>query len=101
MGDETSIYLNDKVDAGRQLAARQQAGKSASIRRAYLEYGVGDVASDDYDVADPAVWQAAHPLIGYHNWTMGRMSEEYDRALSENNLDGFRNNYLNQRLNAS
>ena len=100
MGGTGSVYFNEKVDAGRLLVGRQLLGEMAGSRRAYVEYGVGDVGSDDYDPADRTMWQT-HPLLGRCNWTLERMAEEFDRALAENNLDGFRNNYLNQRLAVS
>ena len=101
MGNEKSIYFNSKVDAGRELATEQLRGNLLHVRRAYMEWGVGDVTSDDYDVEDRTIWLNAHPLIGYHNWTLDRMADEYDRYKSERNVDGFRNNYLNQRMAAS
>ena len=98
MGNASSIYFNAKVDAGRELAVLQQAGKAKQVRRAYVEYGVGDVRSEDYDPADRQVWARAHPLLGYCNWDEERMADEYDRLTAEDMLDLFRNQYLNQRL---
>ena len=98
MGGPSSPYFNRKVDAGRVLANEQAAGRSVGIRRAYVEYGVGDVGSDDYDASDPEVWADAHPMLGFCNWTIERMADEYDRCQAEGNLEMFRNNFLNQRL---
>ena len=100
MGGPTSQYFNRKVDAGRAIAEQQAAGQSKHLRRAYVEYGVGDVASDDYDAGDPKVWAAAHPMLGFCNWTLERMGDEYDRCVAEGNVEMFRNNFLNQRLRA-
>ena len=98
MGGPNSPYFNRKVDAGRVLAKEQAAGRAKEVRRAYVEYGVGDLGSDDYDCSDPAVWREAHPMLGFCNWTEERMADEYDRCLAEGNLEMFRNNFLNQRL---
>ena len=98
MGGPFSPYFNRKVDAGRVLANEQAAGRASGIRRAYVEYGVGDVASDDYDCSDPKIWREAHPMLGHHNWSEDRMADEYDRCLAEGNLEMFRNNFLNQRM---
>ena len=100
MGGPFSPYFNRKVDAGRVLATEQAAGKAGHLRRAYVEYGVGAVGSDDYDASDPKVWAEAHPMLGLCNWTTERMADEYDRCLAEGNLEMFRNNFLNQRLAA-
>ena len=80
------------------LAEQQAGGQSKAVRRAYLEYGVGDVGSDDYDASDPKIWAEAHPMLGYCNWTTERMADEHDRCAAEGTLEMFRNNYLNQRL---
>ena len=80
------------------LQTEQAAGRVTNVRRAYVEYGVGDVASDDYDCSDPKIWREAHPMLGHHNWSEERMADEYDRCLAEGNLEMFRNNFLNQRL---
>ena len=98
MGGPQSPYFNRKVDAGRDIALEQAAGRAKNVRRAYVEYGVGNVSSDDYDASDPKVWADAHPMLGFCNWTVERMGDEYDRCLADGNLEMFRNNFLNQRL---
>ena len=101
MGVESSGYFNRKVSAGRKIAAAQTDGESPSMRLAYFEWGVGDVPPDGYDPADRQLWLRAHPMLGYANWTLERMTEKYDIANSEDDIPRFQQEYLNQLFAAS
>lgn len=54
-GDETSLYLLDKVRRGRHLV---ETGRDARI--AYLEWSI----PEDADIDDPAVWLRYLPAVG-------------------------------------
>ena len=100
MGVETSGFWNRKVHAGRELARAQCEGNWPRLRAAYIEYGVGDVKPDSYDPSDPALWHRAHPMLGWGHWSVERMAEKYDIARSEDDLERFQQEYLNQMFAA-
>jgi hypothetical protein len=55
-GDETSLWLRPKVEAGRLAAQVGEAGASA-----FFEWS----APDGADPGDPATWRAAMPALGH------------------------------------
>jgi Terminase large subunit, T4likevirus-type, N-terminal len=57
MGTDASIYLNRKVETGRLIAEQDRD----DARVCYFEWS----APDDADIADPAVWAACTPALGY------------------------------------
>lgn len=56
-GTATSSYLRDKVELGREHVRR---GIQTGV--AYFEWSADGL---DVDVADPAVWRAVHPGVGF------------------------------------
>lgn len=73
MGTDASLYLNRRVDAGRVIA---EEGRDDS-RIAYFEWS----APDDADIADPAVWAACTPALGY-TIDLDTIRAEYESNLS-------------------
>lgn len=57
MGTDKSLYLNRKIDAGRAFALEDKD----DARTAYFEWS----APEDADIADPAVWAACTPALGF------------------------------------
>jgi phage terminase large subunit-like protein len=81
-GNERSVYLRGKVDAGR---ARTSLGVTDAV--AYFEWS----ASDDEDPADPATWTRCMPALGH------TVPEQAIRAEFESmELPEFRRAFLNQ-----
>lgn len=87
-GDEHSRYLWRKVRAGRAACA---AGTPSRV--AYFEWS----APDDADYADPDVWYACSPALGY-TIDEAFLHAEWDRLsrLGQDGIDTFRRGYLNQ-----
>lgn len=57
MGTDASIYLNGKIETGRMMATEDRDDS----RVCYFEWS----APDDADIADPRVWAACTPALGY------------------------------------
>ncbi len=86
-GTLKSVYLRQKVDAGR---LRCEAGVAESV--AYFEWS----APEDADPGDPATWWACMPALGH------TITEDAVRADFESmKLAEFRRAYLNQWPDAS
>jgi phage terminase large subunit-like protein len=84
MGTEDSVYLNRKVDAGREFAAAD----SDLGNVAYFEWS----APDESDPDDPATWRACMPA---YDITIGENAVRHARQTMR---DGeFRRAFLNQR----
>lgn len=83
MGTDESIYLNEKVEAGRLRAA---AGDTSSV--AFFEWS----APDDADPGDEQTWWDCMPALG-HTVTPQTIRYNYE-SMSESE---FRRAFLNQR----
>lgn len=83
-GDEASIPLRKKVDAGRERAKSGHHG-----RICYVEYS----APDEADPHDPATWWACMPALGFTQ-TVEKIQVELEGM--EGGLDAFCRAYLNQ-----
>lgn len=84
MGTDASNYLNRKVDAGRNMALRDD--ESAEI--AYFEWA----ADEEADIDDPATWQSCMPAYGI------TVTDRAIRHARETMSEGeFRRAFLNQR----
>ena len=81
-----SPFLQAKVKAGR---AATEMGIRSGL--AYFEWS----APEDADPADAASWRDCMPALG-HTITEAAIQAEFDRALREGKLNGFRRAYLNQ-----
>jgi len=82
MGTDESVYLNRKVDQGREMSFRDDS------RIAYFEWS----APDDADIDDPATWYACMPALGH------TIDEADIRHARQTMTEGeFRRAYLNQR----
>ncbi|MEU4578942.1 terminase family protein [Nonomuraea sp. NPDC023979] len=81
-GTHKSVYLREKVDAGRE---RCEAGAMDTV--AYFEWS----APDDADPADPATWAACMPALGH---TIGVHAIRAD--FESMKLAEYRRAYLNQ-----
>jgi Phage Terminase len=86
MGTDASIYLNAKIDTGRMVATEDRDDS----RVCYFEWS----APDDADIADPAVWAACTPALGY-TIDVDTIRAEYESNLST--PGEFRRFGLNQR----
>ncbi len=87
MGSDSSVYLNRKVEVGRESAA-QDSGSGI----AYFEWSI----PPDEDPYDPAVWWQFLPALG---WTI---SEQAITHLAESMSEGeFRRAIGNQRTTSS
>lgn len=86
-GTNDSLYLNDKIDDGRERAA---AGANSAI--AYFEWS----APDDADVADPATWAACMPALGL-TVPLEAIRSDFESMREPE----FRRAYLNQRQDRS
>lgn len=84
-GTEDSLYLNDKIDDGRE---RAHAGQTSSV--AYFEWS----APDDAPIDDPATWAACMPALGITIPVEAIRSDFESMREPE-----FRRAYLNQRQN--
>jgi hypothetical protein len=83
MGTDRSLYLNQKVDAGR---AAVTSGATSGI--AYFEWS----APEDADIDDPATWYGCMPALGR------TIDESVIRHARQTMPEGeFRRAYLNQR----
>ena len=89
-GDESSVFLRSKVDAGRMQA---EAGMTRG--NAYFEWSAPEKA----DPEDPDVWRACMPALG-RTVTEEAIRADYDSMSSEGKLGEFRRAYLNQWLDA-
>lgn len=89
-GDDRSVWLRSKVDAGR---ARSDARLTSG--NAYFEWS----ASDDADPADPQTWFTCMPALGI---TVGTdaIRADFESMAGEGKLGEFRRAYLNQWLDA-
>lgn len=95
-GDDSSIYLNDKIDSGRELI---RAG-AADTTIAYIEWSAADELGD-IDPADPAVWWSCMPALG-HTVTEARIRGRYDSmSQGKEGVGGFCRAYLNIRRQGS
>jgi len=84
MGTDASIYLNRKVDVGRQ-AAMEDSGSGL----AYFEWSI----PEDEDIDDPEVWWRYMPALG---WTIQPEAIKHARQTMS---DGeFRRAFGNQRM---
>lgn len=82
MGTDASLYLNRKVDAGREASFRPDA------EIAYFEYS----APDDADIDDAETWYGCMPALGI------TVTERAIRHARETMTEGeFRRAFLNQR----
>lgn len=80
-----SPYLKGKVRRGRaQVESRANRGL------AYFEWS----APEGADPGDEAMWQTCMPALG-HTISVAAIRSEYETALAEGKLDGFRRAYLN------
>jgi phage terminase large subunit-like protein len=81
-----SPYPQEKVDLGRRVVLE---GRQRGV--AYFEWS----APEGADEADPAVWWACMPALG---WTITEdaIRGEYEKALYGGKLNEFRRAYLNQ-----
>jgi len=86
MGTDASIYLNGRVDAGRAVATEDRDDS----RVAYFEWS----APDDADIADPKVWAACTPALGY-TIDVDTIRAEYEKNLAT--PGEFKRFALNQR----
>ena len=96
MGTQESGYFNRRVHAGREQATAQNNDEWPPVRLAYWEHGVGDVKPDGYAVDDVDMWKRAHPALGCGYWDLERMTEKYDLAVMNEDLQLFQQEYLNQ-----
>lgn len=87
MGTDKSLYLNRKIDAGRDMVL---SGRDDS-EIAYFEWS----ADMNADIDDPAVWQGCMPAWG---WTVHERSIRHARSTMKEGE--FRRAYLNQRTSA-
>lgn len=87
-GNSRSFYLYRKVLAGRAATETGDHG-----RVAFFEWS----APDDADPADPEVWRAASPALGY-TISIDFLHGEWERAQrkGQEGIDTFRRAYLNQ-----
>lgn len=91
-GTETSVFLREKVEMGRALAA---AGVTEGV--CYIEYS----APEDADPADPATWWACMPALGIMREDGAGVTEAAVRAdFQSMKLGEFRRGYLNQWVDA-
>lgn len=87
MGTDASVYLNRKVDTGRDLVLRDR--DDAEI--AYFEWAADEAA----DIDDPATWRSCMPAFGI------TITDRAVRHARETMTEGeFRRAYLNQRTAA-
>lgn len=89
-GTESSTYLRDKVEDGRERTLAADPGPVA-----YFEWS----APDDADPADPAVWWACMPALG-HTVTEDAIRAEYE-SMRRKQLAEFQRAYLNQWVDRS
>lgn len=87
MGTDKSLYLNRKIDAGRDMVLSHRDDSEI----AYFEWSADPKA----DIDDPAVWQGCMPAWG---WTVHERSIRH--AHSTMKEGEFRRAYLNQRTSA-
>lgn len=82
-GTDASIYLNRKIEAGRNAVTNGDRGGIA-----YFEWS----ASDEQDIDDPATWWSCMPALGH---TINEQVVQHARAtMSEGD---FRRSWLNQQ----
>ena len=84
-GDETSLYLNAKMQSGRKMV---EEGVDSGV--AYFEWS----AEPDADPGDPATWWSCMPALGF-TVTEDRIRAEYTAMSADGDLAGFRRAYLN------
>lgn len=80
-GDETSLYLKQKVDQGRKLA---EEGAQSGV--CYVEFS----ADPEADPEDPATWYSCMPALGYT-----QTEDKVAMAFTSMTLQGFCRSYLN------
>src|SRR5262249_38990765 len=91
-GTEASVFLREKTEMGRALAA---AGVTDGV--CYIEYS----APEDADPGDPATWWGCMPALGIMREDGAGITEAAVRAdFQSMSLGEFRRGYLNQWVDA-